>query len=201
MKLYSDYGARRTRQILGDIAAVVLIGLWVWFGVGVFQLVDGLAEYGQGMVEAGSGIEESMNDVGEQLGGVPLIGGGIRAPFDAASEAGSVLVEAGVAQQEAVHRLALGLGVGIPALPILTILLLWLVPRIRFVRSAARAREAVGTAAGLDLLALRALATQKLAAVTEIAPDALEAWRRGDPAVTRRLAELELRSAGIRLRE
>lgn len=201
MKLYSDYGARRTRQILGDVAAVVLIGLWVWFGVGVFQLVDGLAEYGQGMVDAGSGIEESMNDVGEQLGGVPLIGGGIRAPFDAASEAGSVLVEAGVAQQEAVQRLALGLGIGIPALPILTILLLWLVPRIRFVRSAARAREAVGTAAGLDLLALRALATQKLAAVTEIAPDALEAWRRGDPAVTRRLAELELRSAGIRLRE
>lgn len=201
MKLYSDYGARRTRQILGDLVAVALIGLWVWFGVGVFQLVDGLAEYGQGMVDAGSGIEESMNDVGEQLGGVPLIGGGIRAPFDAASEAGTVLVEAGLAQQEAVHRLALGLGVGISTLPILTILLLWLVPRIRFVRSAARAQEAVGTAAGLDLLALRALATQKLAAVTEVAPDALEAWRRGDPAVTRRLAELELRSAGVRLRE
>lgn len=201
MKLYSDYGARRTRQIFGDIVAIVLIGLWVWFGVGVFQLVDGLSGYGQGMIDAGSGIEEAMSDVGEQLGGVPLVGAGIRAPFDAASEAGAALVEAGVAQQEAVHRLALGLGIGIPALPVLTILLLWLVPRIRFARGAARAREALSTSAGLDLLALRALATQRLATVTAIAPDALDAWRRGDRLVVRRLAELELRSAGIRLRE
>jgi len=53
----------------------------------------------------------------------------------------------------------------------------------------------------MDLLALRALTTQKLSAITKIDADALGAWRRGEPEVVRRLAQLELRSSGVKLRE
>ncbi len=56
-------------------------------------------------------------------------------------------------------------------------------------------------AGGLELLALRALATQKLAAITAVDADALAGWRRGDPDIVRRLAQLELRSSGVRLRD
>lgn len=201
MRFYSDFAGRRTRQVVGDLVALGLIGLWVWFGVTVFAMVNGLAAFGVQMEEAGAGFRETMEDVGENLGGVPLIGGGIRAPFDGASEAGAALEQAGRDQQEAVFNLALTLGIGVTVLPILMILLVWLVPRIRFIRRANRATAAVGSPAGLDLLALRALATSKLSAVTAIDADALGAWRRGDERVVRELAQLELRSAGVRLRD
>ena len=200
MKLYSDYGSRRTRQIIGDIIALVLIGLWVWFGVAIFQLVQNLAVFGVRMEEAGAGLKETMSEVGETLGDVPLIGGGIRVPFDGASAAGGALEVAGQNQQDAVFQLALFLGISASALPILMILLIWLIPRIRFMRRAGRAKKVVETGAGIDLLALRALATEKLSAITKIDPDALGAWRRGDEKVMRELAQLELKSSGVRLR-
>ncbi|HWR84431.1 MAG TPA: hypothetical protein VN200_00410 [Rhodoglobus sp.] len=200
MQLYSDYPGRRTRQVVGDLLALGAIALWVWLGVFVFQLIEQLAGFGRQMEEAGAGFRQTMEDVGQTLGDVPLIGGGIRAPFDGASAAGEALETAGRDQQDAVLQLATGLGIALPALPILMILVLWLVPRIRFVRRAGRAKQAVTTTAGLDLLALRALATQRLPEVTAISPDALGAWRRGDEAVVRELASLELRASGVRLR-
>jgi hypothetical protein len=79
------------------------------------------------------------------------------------------------------------------------ILVLWLIPRIRFVRKAGRAKAIADSDAGIDLLALRALANQKISALSAIDPDAMSAWRRGDETVMRSLAQLELKSSGIRL--
>jgi Na+(H+)/acetate symporter ActP len=98
-----------------------------------------------------------------------------------------------------VLQLAVVLGVGIAALPILMILALWLIPRVRFVRKSSRARQLVASGAGIDLLALRALANQKLATLARVDPDAMAAWRRGDDRVLRELASLELKSSGVRL--
>lgn len=199
MRLYSDFADHRARQITADVIAIVLIGLWVWLGVSVFTVVNSLAGFGQQMEQAGAGFRETMTEVGESLGNVPLIGGGIRVPFDGASQAGGALEAAGQSQQDAVLQLALVLGIGIAALPIVMILVLWLIPRIRFVRRAGRARRVLESAAGVDLLALRALATQKLSAIAKIDTDAMAAWRRGDDRVLRELAALELKSSGVRI--
>lgn len=199
MKLYSDYGARRTRQVVADVIALGLVGAWVWLGVTVYSLVGALSVYGVQMEDAGAGFRETMTQVGETLGGIPLIGGGIRAPFDGASQAGGALEAAGRSQQEAINQLATVLGIGIAALPILTILLLWLLPRVRFARRAGRAQKLVQGGAGVDLLALRALATQNVATLAAVDPDAMAAWRRGDDAVMRKLAALELKSSGVRM--
>jgi len=201
MTLYSDFGPRRTRQIIGDVLALAAIAAWVWLGITVYQLVENLAGFGVQMEEAGAGFKDTMTEVGETLGGIPLIGGGIRAPFDGASGAGGALEAAGQSQQVAVNQLATGLSVGIAVLPIIMILVLWLVPRIRFVRKAGRAKAIVKSGAGIDLLALRALATQKISALSSVDPDAMAAWRRGDETVMRALAQLELKSSGVRLRE
>ncbi len=201
MTLYSDFGPRRTRQIIGDVLASALIVAWVWLGITVYQLVENLARFGEQMEEAGAGFAKTMTEAGTTLGGIPFIGGGIRAPFDSASGAGGALEAAGQSQQVAVNQLAVGLGVGIAALPILMILLFWLVPRIRFARRAGRAKAAVRSGAGIELLALRALATQEISTLSKIHPDAMGAWRRGDATVMHLLAQLELKSVGVRLRE
>jgi hypothetical protein len=199
MKIYSDFAGRRTRQIIADVLALGAIALWVWFGYTVFTLINNLAVFGVQMEDAGAGFEQTMTEVGDTLGGIPLIGPGIRLPFDGASAAGGTLEAAGQAQQEAVLQLATTLGIGTAALPVLTILIVWLVPRILFVRRAGRAKAVVATDAGMDLLALRALTTQKISAITRIDADALGAWRRGEPDVVRRLAQLELKASGVRV--
>jgi hypothetical protein len=201
MKPYSDFGPRRTRQIVGDALALVAITAWIWLGVAVFQLVMNLSAFGVQMEDAGAGFKETMITVGQNLGSVPLIGGGIRVPFDGASEAGAALEAAGQSQQQAVAQLATGLGVGIAAVPIITILVLWLVPRLKFARKASRAKAISQAEAGIDLLALRALATQKISALSTVSPDAMAAWRRGDESVMRALAQLELKAAGVRMRD
>jgi hypothetical protein len=201
VKLYSDFRPRRTRQILADVVALAFIAAWLWFGATIYGLITELSTFGRQMEDAGAGFRETMTEVGDTLGGIPLIGSGIRMPFSAASDAGGALADAGQSQQELVQQLALTLGIGVAVLPILMILVLWLVPRIRFARRAGRAKEMVRAGVGLDLLALRALANQKLTTIAEIDGDAMGAWRRGDDAVMRRLAAVELEASGIRLRE
>lgn len=201
MKLYSDFGPRRARQIIADLVSLALIAAWVWLGVTVYSLIENLASYGVQMEDAGAGFRETMTQVGEALGGVPVIGDGIRAPFDGASDAGAALEAAGQSQQVAINQLATGVGIGIAALPVLTILLLWLLPRLRFIRRAGRAQKLVESGAGVDLLALRALASQKIEALAEVDRDAMAAWRRGDEAVMRKLAALELKASGVRFAE
>ncbi|MDJ0335222.1 hypothetical protein QMG83_08285 [Salinibacterium sp. G-O1] len=199
MNFYSDFAPRRTRQIIGDVAALLAIGAWAWLGVTIFQLVSNLSTFGVQMEDAGSGFKSTMVELGDTLGGIPLIGGGIRVPFDGASDAGQALETAGQSQQVAVSQLATGLGVGISALPILTILILWLIPRLRFAQRSAHARSMLDADAGVDLLALRALANQKISALSTVSSNAMDAWRRGDEDVMRALAGLELKSAGVKL--
>jgi len=199
MKFYSDYPARRTRQIITDVLALVAIGAWVWLGAAVYRLVMNLSDFGVQMEQSGAGFRSTMTDISDNLSGVPLIGGGIRAPFDGASDAGKALEQAGQAQQIAVQQLATGLGVGIAVVPVLTILILWLVPRLRFARKAGTAKALSTHPASVDLLALRALSTRTLGAIAKIDPDAADAWRRGDETVIRALAGLELKSSGVRL--
>ena len=200
MKIYSDYAGHRTRQIIVDVLAIAAISAWAWLGYTVYTLVMNLADFGVQMEESGAGFKSTMIDISENLSQVWLIGDGIKAPFDAASDAGSTLEQAGQAQQVAVQQLATGLGIGIAVLPILTILIFWLVPRIRFARRAGVAKQLVKSGASIDLLALRALSNQKLAVIAAVSPDPAGAWRRNDPAVITALANLELRSSGVKLR-
>jgi len=199
VKLYSDFGPRRTRQVLADVISLAFIAAWVWFGATVYALISELATFGRQMEDAGAGFRATMTEVGENLGGIPLIGPAIREPFSGASSAGAALEGAGQSQQELIQQLALTLGVGGAVLPILMILALWLVPRIRFARRAGHAKALVRGGVGVDLLALRALANQKITTIATVDVDAMGAWRRGDAAVMRKLAALELESSGIRL--
>lgn len=199
MQFYSDFAAHRSRQIAVDLFAVAAIAAWVWLGAFVYSLVIDLARFGEQMQSAGSDFSSTMTDIGDQLDGVPLIGDGISAPFETASGAGESLEAAGRSQQEAVLNLAVGLGWGIALVPVVTILLFWLVGRLRFTRRAATTRRLIGAGVTVDMLALRALTNQKLSVLATIDADPVAAWRRGDPTVMRSLAQLELKASGVRI--
>ncbi len=163
MKLYSDFAAQRARQMTADVVALALIAISIATGIVVFSTVNQLARFGVQMQTAGTDFRTSMTDVGTRLGGVPFIGEGISAPFSTASSAGDTLAAAGQTQQDLVLQAAIALGVGVAALPILIVLLVWLIPRLRFISRATRTRALMRSGLNTDLLALRALTHQKAA--------------------------------------
>lgn len=200
MKLYSDFPARRTAQIIADLVALGLIAVFVWTGVLVYGAIAVLAAFGKTLEDAGDGFEQTMADAGDTLGGVPLIGGGIRQPFDAASGAGTLLAQAGQAQQDLVMTAALIVGIVVAAIPVLFVLWIWLRRRARWARRATEARNLSRLPDGPDLLALRALVNADFRELHDIHGEPVDAWRRGEKKVVRALAQLELREAGVRLR-
>lgn len=200
MKLYSDYPARRSAQIIADLVAVALIAVAVWVGTLVYTAIAVLAAFGQTIEDAGDGFEQTMADAGDSLGGVPLIGDGIRQPFDAASGAGTLLAQAGRAQQDLVMTAALIIAIVVAVIPILLVVAIWMRRRLSWARRATQARNLSRLPDGPDLLALRALVNSDFRELHDIDGEPVDAWRRGDRKVVRALAQLELREAGVRLR-
>jgi len=199
MKLYSDFAGRRTAQIFADLVGLALIALVIWGAVLIHAAIAVLDEVGKSMKGAGDGFQKTMSDAGDTLGGIPLIGGGIRAPFDAASGAGGLLAQAGRAQQNLVDTAALVIAIASAVVPILVILFFWLRPRVRFARRATRAYRISQLADGVQLLALRALVDGDARELHQVAERPVEAWRHGEVGVVRARAALELREAGVRL--
>jgi hypothetical protein len=151
------------------------------------------------MESTGSDFQGSLSDAGDRLGGVPLIGGGIRSPFDAAAEAGQSLAAAGVQQQSAVHTAATVAGLIVTLVPIGFLLFYWLRSRMTFAIGSSRARALLELPDGLDLLALRALVRGSAGELRGATAWPVEAWRAQQGPEIARLAALELRAWGVRL--
>lgn len=201
MKLYSDFGTRRVYQVLGDLAAVAVIVVGIVVAVAIHNAIAAFKGIGADVTRSGDDFSSTMTDIGSKLSGVPLIGGGISAPFATASDAGGTLADAGTNWQNGVEHLATLVGWTVAALVVLVVLVGWVRPRVvGAIRRAAIAKLA-SASPSLDLLAFRALATRPAKAVTRLDEDVVAAWRRGDPEVIRRLAALELKASGVRLSE
>lgn len=199
MKLYSDFPARRARQLLADAVAIAVLIASVALGVAVHAAVIAFAALGASLQSAGSDFESTMTDAADALGGVPLIGDGVRGPFDQASDVGAAISSAGADQQALVAQVALVLGLLVALVPFVIVLRVWLARRLAFARRAAEARGLASIPGGLDLLALRAIGSAAPKTVLAVHPDPAGAWRRGEPAAVHALARLELAESGIRL--
>jgi hypothetical protein len=199
VKLYSDLGAQRARQVVGDL---MLVG-WIWLctelGLLVFRITNALGAPGRKAAEAGDGLAGDLRRLSEPIGKVPAVGDQLRSPVDGAAAAAGKLAQAGRDQAHAVEQLAYLLAVVTIGLPVLFALLIWVPRRIRFSRRATAAQKFIDDAADLDLFALRAMANQPMHRLAKISDDPVAAWREGDSAVIARLAELELRSTGLKL--
>jgi hypothetical protein len=198
MKLYADTPVRRSRQLLADVLVVAWIVGWVWVALIVHDGTMALAAPGRQVESSAVGMADGLAEAGDFLDRVPVVGDGVSAPFDKASSASESLAEAGRSQVRAVERLAFWLGLSVALIPILVVLAFFLPLRLRFVREATAGARFIDASEDLDLFALRALSRQPMHLLARISDDPAGAWRRGDAAVVRALADLELRDSGLR---
>jgi TRAP-type C4-dicarboxylate transport system permease small subunit len=197
MQLYAERPIRRTAQLVSDLLALLVVIIAVWLGTSVYDQVMKLRAPGDGLVDAGTGLRGTFDSAANSAGGIPLIGDGLAKALHGGSDVGTKLVDSGRWQIEAVENLAWWMAVVIIALPVLALVVTWLPLRWKFTRrasAAARLRE-LGDE-GLDLLALRALATQPL---RRLASDGKVAtgWRERDRDIIEKLAGRELASHGL----
>jgi hypothetical protein len=194
VKLYADIPALRTRQLFVDAAVVLWTLAWIRAGVFIYDLIERLRAPGATIEGAGQELAGSAEAVGQNLEDVPVVGQGLQAAFETISAAGQALQRAGVHQQEAIHALALWLGVLVALTPIASVVITWLPNRVRWVREASAARRLRVEAGDLRLFALRALATQPLSKLRRASSQPTQAYERGhyEP-----LAALELERLGL----
>ena len=200
MKVYADTPARRLFQIVVDLLFVAWLVMWVWGGLVVHDGTMALAGPGRQTDESASAMAGQLRDAGGRLDDVPLIGDEVATPFDKAAEASDGIAAAGRSSVQAVERLALVLGLSIALIPILVVTAFYLPGRLRFVREATAGLRFIDSADDLDLFALRALTHQPMRVLAKVSDDPAGDWRRRDPAVVTRLAELELKDVGLRPR-
>ncbi|HET8593972.1 MAG TPA: hypothetical protein VFM07_01900 [Intrasporangium sp.] len=199
MKLYADTTARRTRQLLADVAMLVWLAVWAWAGRQVHDVVLRLRGPADSLQSAGTSVHDSLSGAGAEAGQIPVVGADLQRWLDGAASSGTRLRAAGQSMASGVESLAAWLGWSTALVPILTVGALWLWLRARFVRRAWAAQRFIDASDDLDLFALRALVRQPMPQLARISPDPAGAWRRGERDVIRALAALELQNEGLRL--
>lgn len=200
MRLYAQTPARRSRQALGDLIAVLLIVAAVALALAVRDAIMMLAEPGRQAENAGDDLTRGLNNVGDAASDVPLLGDSLKKPFQSAAEAGTGLSDAGQSLQDTVTQVADLTALALIVLPVAFVLVLWLPPRLLWMRRSATTRRLLGVPGGDDLLALRALTgpQRDLMRVATPAGGLADAWRRGDPEVVAALSAVALKQAGLR---
>lgn len=200
MLLYAQTPARRTRQVLADLIAVVLIAAAVRFALAVHGAIMMLAEPGRKVESSGEGLATALDDAGATASKVPLVGDLLEKPFQSAADAGTGIADAGQSLQDAVSQLATLATLALIIVPVAFVLLLWLPLRLRWIRRSATIRRLLDAPGGADLLALRALTGPPGDLSTVPAPEGglADAWRRGDRHVVAALSQITLRRAGLR---
>lgn len=198
MKIYADAAGHRARQMLGDVLLALWIAIWAKLALVVHDATLALAAPGEQIERAGTGLAGKLRDAGSSVGGIPLVGDDVRAPFDGAGDAADQIAAAGTAQVDAVQTLAFWLGSAVGAIPILVLVAVYVPLRWKFVREASAGQRFVDSNSDVALFALRAMTNQPLHRLAKVSDDPVGAWRDGDPAVVRALAVLELRDVGLR---
>ncbi|MFE9406508.1 hypothetical protein ACFYNY_32925 [Streptomyces sp. NPDC006530] len=200
MRLYAQTPARRSRQLIADLVALLLIAITVKIALVVRDAILTLAEPGRKAQSAGDSLASGLHDAGDAASKVPFVGDSLKKPLQSAADAGTGLSEAGQSLQDTVGHVATLAAVVLILLPTAFILVVWLLPRMRWIRRTATTRRLLDSPGGADLLALRALTgpQRPLAAIPTPPGGLADAWRRGDPDVIADLSTLTLRRAGLR---
>ena len=197
---YSTRPLRLFAQLISDITVTVWTTIWVFVGLAVHGAIATIADAGR-QVESGSkGIAGNLASAGHGAQEIPLVGDTVSKPLTAASQAALGIAGAGHDLDTTASWLAVLLALAVAATPILAVTAPWLFLRLRFFRRKWTVTALAATAAGQQLLALRALTNRSPARLAAVSADPVGAWRREDPETIYALAALELRSAGVRIR-
>ena len=194
MKIYAQTPRMRNAQILRDLLTLAWVGVWVWVGTRVHDLVAALAGPGKAVESAGQDLSRSADEAGSGISDLPVVGDTLEGPFGALSGVGRALQGAGAAQQEAIAELALWLGISLAFIPIAFVVLRYLPGRLSWIREATAAHNIRLDADDLELFALRAAVTRPFHELRQVSKDPA-----GDLAAGhyQALARLELTALGL----
>ncbi|MEV0000485.1 hypothetical protein [Streptomyces sp. NPDC050848] len=183
-----------------DLIAVLLIAAVVWCALAVRAAIMLLAEPGRKVESSGDSLATELGNAGDAASDVPLVGGLLSKPLESAADASTGFADAGESLQQAVSHVATLTTTVLIVVPVAFVLLLWLPPRLRWIRRSKTVRRLVDAPGGVDLLALRALTGPPgdLAALPVPPGGLADAWRRGDQLVIADLCKVALRRAGLR---
>lgn len=197
---YSTRPGRLAAQLFSDLAIVVWTAIWLLIGTAVYDAISTIAEAGRQVESGAHGIAGDLASAGHGAQHIPLVGDAVSKPLISASQAALDIAGAGHSLDATASWLAVLLAMAVAAPPILVVVAPWLFLRLRFFRRKWVVTALAATAAGEQLLALRALTNRPPRKLTAVSADPVGGWRREDPVTIRALASLELRAAGIRLR-
>jgi hypothetical protein len=197
MFLYADLPARRLRQVLADVAGLTWCLLAVLVARAVHAVISTLAAPGRQLEESGQGLADGLTGAAERISGVPLVGDETASQVQRAADAAQGVADAGRATQEVVELVATLTAVSLALTGLLAAAVVWLLPRALWVRRAARTRALAERPDGVDMLALRALATGSVERLGALGDGVVDGWRRGDPATVERLAAVQLARLGL----
>jgi hypothetical protein len=197
---YSTRPLRLFGQLISDITISVWTLIWVFVGLAVHDAIATIADAGRQVENGSKGIAGNLASAGHGAQHIPLVGDALSKPLTAASDAAMDMAGAGHSLDTTASWLAVLLALAVASPPILAVTMPWLFLRLRFFRRKWTVTALAATAAGQQLLALRALANRSPAKLAAVSADPVGAWRREDPVTIHRLAALELRAAGIRIR-
>ena len=160
MRIYPEVPSRRANAVVRDLLVVCLLILFAWIGLAVHDAVDKLAVLGHGVAVAGTSVEGGFDSAGDAVDNVPLVGGPLGDALRGAGEGtGGNVADLGRSGEDAVHRLALILGLVVFGLPAAVLLSRWLPGRLAFARKLAEAEQVLrpdATPERRRLLAMRA---------------------------------------------
>ncbi|OFJ53185.1 hypothetical protein [Mycolicibacterium grossiae] len=195
---YATTPGRLLVQLLSDVVVLLWSAAWLFVGVAVHSAVATIAEVGRQVNDGANGVANNLSSAGDNADDFPLVGDALAKPLRAASEAALGIAGAGQNLDSTATWLAVVLALAVAAPPILFVAMPWLYLRVRFLRRKWTVVTLAATPAGEQLLALRALANRPLRKLVDVSIDPVGAWRRDDAIAVRGLANLELRSAGVR---
>ena len=195
---YATTPGRLLWQLLSDVVVIIWTTIWVLVGMAVHSAVSIIADFGYQLESGANGVAGNLDSAGNSADDIPLIGDSLARPLSAAGDAAREIAGAGQNLGVTAGWLAWLLALAVAAPPILALMMPWLFLRVRFFRRKWTAVTLASTAAGEQLLALRALANRPLAKLAAVSADPVGAWREQDPIAIRGLAALELRASGIR---
>jgi hypothetical protein len=194
---YATTPGRLAVQLLSDFAIVLWTAIWLLVGTAVYDAISAIADAGRQVENGANGIAGNLASAGHGAQHIPVVGDAVSKPLTSASEAALDIAGAGHSLDTTASWLAVLLALSVVAVPLLIVDLPWLFLRLRFFRRKWAVTGLAATAAGEQLLALRALTNRPPRKLAAISADPVGGWRREDPVTIRALAALELRSAGV----
>jgi hypothetical protein len=196
MRFYAERPLRLFLQLFADVFVVGWVILVVVVAQAAYDLVQRLQKPAQALVDAGDAVRGAFESAAGTAASVPFVGEDLARALGTGTGAGTSLADAGREQIQAVGIVATGVAVGIVVLAAVPVVLVWLTLRVRYARAAGSAVAV--RSVDSDLLALRAMTHMPVRTLLTVSDDPASAWRRDDREVVHGLAELELRSLGLR---